>query len=325
MTTPLQLSVVTVCMNRLHHLLRTAERVASWGQGLDLVWEHVVVDWSSEQPIRREQLPPGQHLRLLRVEAEREWSAARAYNFGLAQARGERLMRLDADVWPSDFPGHWIRDLEADQMLVGGTRGGSEGSWLMAQTLFQASGGFHELMRGYGSDDIDLMARLGAMGARICTLPAGAFGVIHHDTALRVGRGTVGGRCGPSLARAWKDALVEANRWVVVAHPWSRLRPRSAYELQANGSWRVLPASVPQPHASLALHLQELRWERFWCDFLALAPATLRRLPRAWFGPYGPAGFPVQRWHRWYWFSARRVLLLLRRLLLLISRGGALP
>jgi hypothetical protein len=321
MSTPVLLSVVTVSMNRLEHLLATAVRVAAWGEGLNLAWEHVVVDWSSDQPICREQLPAGPQLRLLRVEGESEWSAARAYNFGLTQARGTLLMRLDADVWPATFPVHWIRDLGAAQMLVGGTRGGSEGSWLMRRELFAAVGGFHELMRGYGSDDIDLMARLEALGVRICTLPNGAFGVIHHDTALRVGQSMGGACCAQSLARAWKDALVEANRWVVVAYPWSRNRSRSAYARQTDGSWRAVAASVPQPDGPLAMQLQELRWECFWSSFLGLAPSSLRRLPRAWFGSYSAEGFSVLRWHRWYWASGRRLLLVLRRLLLALSRG----
>lgn len=321
MSMPVLLSVVTVSMNRLEHLQATAVRVAAWGEGLDLPWEHVVVDWSSDQPIRREQLPAGPQLRLLRVDGEREWRAARAYNFGLAQARGTLLMRLDADVWPASFPVDWIRDLEADQMLVGGTRGGSEGSWLMRRELLEAVGGFHELMRGYGSDDLDLMARLEALGTRISTLPNGAFGVIHHDTALRVGLSMGGVGCAQSLAKAWKDALSEANRWVVVVYPWSRHRPRSAYAMHTDGCWRAVAASVPQPDRPLAMQLQELRRECFWSSFLGLAPSSLRRLPRAWFGSYSAAGFPVLRWHRWYWASGRRLLLVMRRLLLALSRG----
>ena len=60
----MSLSIVTVCMNRSHHLLQSAPRVAA------LPWhrEHLVVDWSSSQPLRREQLPPDPRLRLLPLD-----------------------------------------------------------------------------------------------------------------------------------------------------------------------------------------------------------------------------------------------------------------
>ena len=78
----LELSVVTVCMNRQQHLVQTAPHVQAWADGLGLSWEHVVVDWSSDDPIPRELLPASASVRLLRVNGEEGWSASRAYNFG---------------------------------------------------------------------------------------------------------------------------------------------------------------------------------------------------------------------------------------------------
>ena len=57
------LSVVTVCMNRREHLLRSAALVAAWIHHS----EHLIVDWSSAVPVRREQLPADPRIRLLRV------------------------------------------------------------------------------------------------------------------------------------------------------------------------------------------------------------------------------------------------------------------
>jgi hypothetical protein len=87
------ISVITVCMNREQHLLDTAPRVAAWPHHS----EHLVVDWSSRQPLHREALPPDPRLRLLRVEGEQRWNLCRAYNFAIAQARGTCLFKLDAD------------------------------------------------------------------------------------------------------------------------------------------------------------------------------------------------------------------------------------
>ena len=87
------LSVVTVCMNRREHLLATVARLAAWPHHD----EHLIVDWSSRTPLRREELPADPRLRLLRVEGERRWNPSRAYNFAFGKARGAWLMRMDAD------------------------------------------------------------------------------------------------------------------------------------------------------------------------------------------------------------------------------------
>ncbi|MFM9046412.1 MAG: glycosyltransferase family 2 protein [Cyanobium sp.] len=92
------LSIVTVCMNRREHLLATAPRVAVWPHH----GEHLIVDWSSRDPLRREELPGDERVRLLRVEGEGRWNLCRAYNFAVAHANGDLVLKLDADAWPMD-------------------------------------------------------------------------------------------------------------------------------------------------------------------------------------------------------------------------------
>jgi hypothetical protein len=88
-------------MNRLEHLLVTAERVSRW----PVHREHVIVDWSSGVPVRRDQLPADPRIRLLRVDGERSWNLCRAYNFAVSRAQGEWILKLDADTWPTgDWP-----------------------------------------------------------------------------------------------------------------------------------------------------------------------------------------------------------------------------
>ena len=88
------LSIVTVCMNRLEHLRSTAQHVAAWPGHQ----EHLIVDWSSAVPVRREQLPADPRIRLLRVEGEASWNLCRAYNFAVARAGGDWILKLDADT-----------------------------------------------------------------------------------------------------------------------------------------------------------------------------------------------------------------------------------
>ena len=69
------LVIVTVCMNRLEHLLHSAAKVSRW----PFHQQHLIVDWSSAVPLRRGQLPPDPRIRLLRVEAEPGWKIGRAH------------------------------------------------------------------------------------------------------------------------------------------------------------------------------------------------------------------------------------------------------
>ncbi|MFM7265693.1 MAG: glycosyltransferase family 2 protein [Cyanobium sp.] len=154
------LSVVTVCMNRREHLLATVARLAAWPHHD----EHLIVDWSSRTPLSREELPADPRLRLLRVEGEDRWNLCRAYNFGLAHASGGRLLKLDADAWPTDRfdpDDPRLRLGEGGPVCAFGSGPeGRKGQILIDAALLAAVGGFHELMVGYGFDDKDLQARL---------------------------------------------------------------------------------------------------------------------------------------------------------------------
>ena len=312
-----QLSVVTVCMNRQKHLMETAPRVQAWADQMGLIWEHVVVDWNSAVPLKRECLPTSPSLQLLRVEGEQEWCASRAYNFGFAQAQGELLMRLDADCWPERLSVEQLEQLPEDKMLEGAMGGGSEGSWLMHQDSFVAVGGYNELIRGYGCDDIDLRARLKINGVSIKTLSREAIKVIRHENDLRVGYiAPSKSGCSSSLAKSWKNALIKANHWVVVQYPWSRHRHCTIYQCRSDGIWKAVVSSLPKPSDQLDQQLQLIRRSSFWSEFLLLPKYLLEQLPEAWFGGFDGRGFGVRRWHRLYWCTGRRLMVVLRQLLI---------
>ncbi|MFN7819548.1 MAG: hypothetical protein ACK5Q7_08135, partial [Cyanobacteriota bacterium] len=84
------LSIVTVCMNRREHLLVTAPRVAAWPHH----GEHLIVDWSSAVPLRREDLPRDPRVRLMRVEGETRWSLCRGDIAELWDQRDDRYAVL---------------------------------------------------------------------------------------------------------------------------------------------------------------------------------------------------------------------------------------
>ncbi|MFN6353443.1 MAG: glycosyltransferase family 2 protein [Cyanobacteriota bacterium] len=308
------LSIVTVCMNRREHLLATAPKVAAWPHH----GEHLIVDWSSAVPLRREELPADPRIRLLRVEGEPRWNLCRAYNFAVAQARGEWLLKLDADAWPTeafapDQPG--LR-LEGDGS---GERGplcafgsgpeGRKGQFLIERGLFEAVGGFNELLVGYGFDDKDLLARLlqhsGEMAAK---LPQEWIGVIAHSDAERAEQGASRGGLAVSQGLAAMRATRLANRLLAAHHPWGRLTPRSRYEEEVPDHWRVLPGTVPRPTAETADEIEHARRMAFWSCFLAIPDVFLADLPIK-LVPHPRRGvWQVRWWHRLWWHTGRRLL-----------------
>jgi hypothetical protein len=303
----MNLSIVTVCMNRSHHLLQSAPRVAA----LPRHTEHLVVDWSSLQPLRREQLPPDPRLRLLRVEGEREWNLCRAYNFAVAQSRGEVILKLDADAWPAARfdPGAPQLEVSGRPCAFGSGGEGRKGQILVARALFEAVGGFHELLSGYGFDDKDLRIRLTQLlGAEPAWIPADWLALISHTDAERAGGPTGGGALGASRGLATMRASRLANRLVAAHAPWSAGSRHSRYTREAGGGWRLVDGSRPQLEAETADEIDHARRMTFWSCFLAIPDIFLEELPVKLVPPPRASQWPVRWWHRLWWHSGRRLL-----------------
>jgi hypothetical protein len=300
-------------MNRREHLLASAQRVAAWPHHA----EHLIVDWSSHEPLRREDLPADPRLRLLRVEAEDRWNLCRAYNFGLARARGTRLLKLDADAWPTERfdPDDQALRLPCSGLLCAFGSGpeGRKGQLLLDAALVASVGGFDELMVGYGFDDKDLQARLRLRtGHDPAVIPPDWLAVIEHGDEERAGQGRAARRSGLEAARgqAAMRATRMANR-VVAAHcPWGADSPRSRYREVAPRRWRLEPESLPQPPAEVAAELAHVRRMTFWGAFLVIPEVGLEVMPYSLFPPERGGRWPVRWWHRLWWHTGRRLVLL---------------
>jgi len=305
---PEGLAIVTVCRNRLEHLLHAAAEVSRW----PFHQQHLIVDWSSAEPLRRGQLPPDPRIRLLRVEGEPGWNLCRAYNFAIAHTGLPWILKLDADTWPTEAfdPSAlgW-----AGPLAYGFGSGplGRKGQFLMARQLFTAVGGFHELLSGYGFDDKDLQARLALhTGQPPQPIPAAWIGVIPHGDGVRAGRP----RPAPAseLEGSWALAAMRASRLgnrLLAAHcPWSRRAQASRYRQLAPQVWRLEPGSLPEPPEEVADEVDHARRLVFWGCFLAIPEVFVAELPIK-LVPPGPHGqWPVRWWHRCWWHSGRRLL-----------------
>jgi len=323
-------------MNRRDHLLATSPRVAAWP------WhaEHLILDWSSAEPLRRADLPDDPRLRLLRVEGERRWSLCRAYNFAIAQAHGDRILKLDADCWPLEaFDPQaamlWVPVAErlakaperAPATLLcafGSGQEGQKGQLLIERSLYEAVGGFNEYLIGYGFDDKDLRARLRLrLGNDHAAIPKAWLGVIPHSDEERAEFARSGGgqALRASLGLATMRASRQANRLLAAHCPWGSRSQASAYEEETPGVWRVRSDSVPLPPASIVAEIDHDRRMTFWSCFLGIPQVFLEVMPYPLFPPARKGRWQVRWWHRLYWRTVRR-LLHLPVLVLMLAREG---
>ncbi|MEB3323043.1 MAG: glycosyltransferase family A protein [Synechococcaceae cyanobacterium] len=326
---------MTVCMNRREHLLATAPQVAASG------WhdEHLIVDWSSTPPLRREDLPADRRLRLLRVEGEPRWNLCRAYNFALARARGALLLKLDADCWPTAAfdprdPALTVPALPPSAggrlCAFGSGPEGRKGQFLIGRALFEEVGGFNEHLVGYGFDDKDLRARLRLhLGRDPAVLPPEWVGVIPHSDEERAERSAAGGRwLRASQGFAAMRASRQANRLLAALCPWGARSTPSRYDEEAPGRWRVRRDSLPRPPAPVADEVEHERRMTFWSHFLAIPPVFLESLPFSLAPPPREGRWPVRWWHRLWWHTGRRLLqapVVLLAAARDVLQGGAAP
>ena len=310
------LSVVTVCMNRREHLLRSAAAVAAWP------WhnEHLVVDWSSSVPLRRDELPADPRLRLLRVDGERRWNLCRAYNFAVARCVGKRVFKLDADAWPTEafnpedpslrLPGPRA-DAEGCLCAFGSGPDGRKGQFLIDRALFEAVGGFNELLEGYGFDDKDLLSRLCMFcGYQAIPFPPHWIAVIAHSDEERAEQ--LAGRSAMAISQglAAMRATRLANRLLAAQSHWGAHSPRSSYRQEAVALWRLEPGTLPSPPSQVVAEVEHARRMTFWGFFLAIPEVFLEELPFSLFPQDREGRWAVRWWHRLWWYSGRALLAL---------------
>lgn len=297
------ISIITVCMNREHHLLQSLPRVCAWPHHQ----EHIVVDWSSRSPIDRSALPGDSRIRLLRVEGESLWHPSQAYNFAASQARAEWLFRLDADCWVQNLdPLQWMHSNPADGWVARASQGGSLGAVLVRKDLFHAIGGFNELMRSYGFEDKDLIYRLEAQpDVRIGTLGPEQVVFIPHSAQVRA---NLPGSA--AKARALKRATSMSNRFLAASCPWPGQYGAADYREQRPGFWILAAGTLPQPPRQIGEEAQRLRRTVFWGHFLLLPELYVIRAPQALLPSDRDGQFPIHWAHYLYWHTVRRLVAL---------------
>ena len=309
------ISIVTVCMNRVKHLRCTLPLVSAWPHHA----AHIVVDWSSDVPVKHEDLPDDSRIQLVRVEGESSWNPSLAYNFSVSLVKTEFVIRMDADCWPSlDFDPNIV--LRENRIWVGAGGEGRYGQFLMPRETFWAVGGFNEYMRGWGFEDKDLRFRLHSQQQiDLSEFDDSLIGVLDHGDAERM---SVRGFCMRERGLAALRASRLHNRLVAAHCPWGCHSPRSSYD-KYNDFWALNQSSRPELSAELNRKLSQASRRCFWGSFLALPEIAVELLPERLLPASDQGRWPVRWWHLVYAKTFRPFLLFPVRCLSLLRGLGS--
>ncbi|MEO9874429.1 MAG: glycosyltransferase [Anderseniella sp.] len=182
-------SLVTCCRNRSENLKKA---LPSWLK-LEDVSEIIIVDWSSDTPLKRDLklfMDADERIKIVRVEEEEAWILTYAYNAGFRCASHACILKADADIIIA--PDFFDRNkLSKGQFLAGNWRNVQEdqahinGFFLVRKSDLADAGGFNEFITSYGWDDDDLYGRLTALGLTRSEIDPDSIYHIPHDDEAR--------------------------------------------------------------------------------------------------------------------------------------------
>lgn len=182
-------------MNRTEHLQRQA-RAVSMLRGHE---EHIIIDFGSTPSIGRDQLPNDERIQLHRVESPNgRWWLTHSYNLAFALASGDYILKLDADILPSQYfmdvlfrqkaasHAHLMCNrLTLQDWSLPSELFTTNGLFLCKKTSLAQVGGFNPYIQGWGWDEIDLYSRFFLAGFPASRIPRDGLLSIQHDDADR--------------------------------------------------------------------------------------------------------------------------------------------
>jgi len=161
----MQVSIVTTCKGRLHHLRQTLPRMLASGADEVVVVDYGCPDGTGDWVERH---CPG--ARVLRVDDDPGFCLARARNLGARAAHGDWFAFVDGDVMIAPGWVDWMRQhLGAGHFYRAGPIDGTRhpetwGTAICARRDFESVGGYDEAFRSWGGEDSDLYLRLEQRG-----------------------------------------------------------------------------------------------------------------------------------------------------------------
>lgn len=186
------LSLVTAVRNRTENLRISTASISSCVNH----HEHIIVDWGSSPPLSSTDLPADSRIQIVRPVGCHPWWLTQAYNLGFALAKGEFILKIDADVilsseFLSRIEAHFERaDYSCSRLTLQ--------DWSLPSEMYATTGlfwatrealsrvmGFNAFIFGWGWDDIDLYSRLFLAGYRPLHLDHRGTSSLQHADSLR--------------------------------------------------------------------------------------------------------------------------------------------
>lgn len=224
------ISLVTACMNRESHLRQS---IRAWA-ALPFLDEIVIVDWSTRESIA-DLLQLDERIRIVRAEGESRWLLAYAYNLGIDRARGDVILKCDADCMPSGDIAKLVP--AAGRFYAGDWRSGDlvgktcvNGQCLFTRDQWAQVNGYSELMRRYGYDDTDFYNRLVTAGHARTEIDPGILSFVPHTNVDRVANHA---KAGPETVEQFLHSQLNyheaINKVLAEFTPWGPWYPRAPF------------------------------------------------------------------------------------------------
>jgi glycosyltransferase involved in cell wall biosynthesis len=185
------LSLITTCKNRLPHLKQTLPLMLQQPRA-----EVIVVDYGCEQGTETWVKEHHPQAKLVRVNDDPVFCAARARNMGAKTASHETLCFIDADVLMHLEFAKWLefnQDSNSFYLYPDPKAVELVGFLIVAREHFFKVSGYDEAITGWGGEDSDLYERLAMTGLSVSPVPVESISSISHDDELRQVGKDVGG------------------------------------------------------------------------------------------------------------------------------------
>ena len=194
----MKFSIITACKNRLSHLRESLPAMLAQADS-----EVIVVDFSCSEGTADYVRRHHPQANVVSVEGRDYFSNWEARNIGAAAARGEWLVFVDADIilgagcvaWlnenikPGSYakfpPGKQLDRLRSNVSAI--SLNNLQGFLVVERSIFSKSGGYDELLRGWGAGgDVDIQNALGHLQIAKILLPEQVVErIIEHGDDLR--------------------------------------------------------------------------------------------------------------------------------------------
>lgn len=175
------LSFVVTCMGRLAHLRESLPRLATFAPA-----RIVVVDWTC--PERAGDWVDATHpgCTVVRVRDRSRFNLAGARNAGAAAVTTTWICFIDVDVLAAPGLKDLLPMLADDAYYVAEPSTTSlRGTVLSPRAAFERTGGYDEVIAGWGSEDTDFYRRLELAGYARRGFDAALLAALPHEDALR--------------------------------------------------------------------------------------------------------------------------------------------